>query len=153
MWDPFLIFFNTWIVYAQRVNSVYTVHTVKFVSQSQQMRAKTKKKKKKNAENVKQKTWTRSPNGHYVCVCVVAAVHVLHFFLRSCVLFTDQLIIWLNWNIWWRNSVIPHPHWVNTLIKIFFLVLIVGVSFFKRTTPKILTEPYGIWIEIHWIWT
>ena len=39
-------------MYAQRVNSAYTVHTVKFVSQSQQMRAKTKKKKKKKAENV-----------------------------------------------------------------------------------------------------
>ena len=33
--------------------------TVKFVSQSQQMRAK-----KKKAENVKQKTWMQSPNGH-----------------------------------------------------------------------------------------
>ena len=42
-------------MYAQRVNSVYTVHTVKFVSQSQQMRAKKKKKKKsrkREAENV-----------------------------------------------------------------------------------------------------
>ena len=48
MWDPFLIFFNTWTVYAQCVNNVYAVHNSKNC-----LPKSTNMKKKK-----KMKTWT-----------------------------------------------------------------------------------------------
>ena len=47
------------------MHSVWTVHTVhnSKICLSKSTNADQKKKK---AENVKQKTWTRSPNGHYI---------------------------------------------------------------------------------------
>ena len=51
-------------MYAQCVNSAYTVYNSK-ICLPKSTNAGKKKKKKKKAENVKMKTWTRYANGHY----------------------------------------------------------------------------------------
>ena len=50
-------------MYAQYVNSAYTVHNSKICLPKS---TNAGKKKKKKAENVKMKTWTRYANGHFI---------------------------------------------------------------------------------------
>ena len=53
-------------MYAQCVNSAYTVHNSKICLPKSTNAGKKKKKKKRKAENVKMKTWTRYANGHLI---------------------------------------------------------------------------------------
>ena len=51
-------------MYAQYVNSEYTVHNSKICPP----KSTNAGKKKKKAENMKMKTWTRYANGHYISI-------------------------------------------------------------------------------------
>ena len=70
------------------MNSAYTVHNSK-ICLPKSTNACKKKIKKNKTENVKQKTWTRYANGHYIScifsVLILSSLPYLVFYIFVCV--------------------------------------------------------------------